>query len=92
MQQLGVLHPPPKENIISLKPPIIYANVPPYCIVIPEMRVPWSHGNIYQVLIKTWYKLHPAGIIREITRDNLPLRGDLYFLEVGGRIFFTLPF
>ena len=43
---------------------------PPYCIVIPETRVPWSHGNIYPVLIKTWYKLHPAGIIREIARDK----------------------
>ena len=48
------------------------------------MRVPWTHGNIHQVLIKTWYKLHPAGIIREIARDNLPLR------EVGGMTFFHI--
>ena len=49
--------PPPIENIISLKTPIIYANIhlPPhpllYCYPWDESLM--SHGNIYKVLIKT---------------------------------------
>ena len=54
---------PPKENTISLKPQRIYANVPPYSNVNLEVKDPWSHGNFYQVLIRTWHKSHLAGII-----------------------------